>query len=111
MTAALVGASVLVGEIAKQWKKSEQSTGAFSMEEASKEYERIMRPFIMGNSHVPSRMVRLWLPETRLGIRTLHAIAGLVQTSRIDKFMGKSTTKEEPQTLKYPDYFGLRPGR
>jgi hypothetical protein len=81
------------------------------MEEAAKEYERIVRSFTMGNSHVPSWMVRLWLPETRLGIRTLHAIAGLVQTSEIDNFMGNSMTHEEPQKLEYPDYFGLRPGR
>jgi hypothetical protein len=46
-TAALVGAYVLAGEIAKQWKKSEQPPGAFSMEEAAKEYERILRPFIV----------------------------------------------------------------
>jgi 2-polyprenyl-6-methoxyphenol hydroxylase-like FAD-dependent oxidoreductase len=110
-TAALVGAYVLAGEIAKQWKKSEQSPSTFNMEEAAKKYERIVRPFIMGSSHVPSWMVRLWLPETRLGIRTLHAIAGLVQSSGIDKFMGNSTTQEEPQKLEYPDYFGLRAGR
>jgi 2-polyprenyl-6-methoxyphenol hydroxylase-like FAD-dependent oxidoreductase len=46
-TAALVGAYVLAGEIPKQWKKSEQPPGAFSMEEAAKEYERISRPFIV----------------------------------------------------------------
>jgi 2-polyprenyl-6-methoxyphenol hydroxylase-like FAD-dependent oxidoreductase len=110
-TAALVGAYVLAGEIANQWEKSEQSPNEFNMEEAAKEYERIVRPFIMGNSHVPSWMVRLWLPETRLGIRTLHAIAGLVQTSGIDKLMGNSTIQEGPQKLEYPDYFWLRPGK
>ncbi|KAK1763486.1 putative monooxygenase [Phialemonium atrogriseum] len=95
-TAALVGAYVLAGEIAKQWKKNEESPGTFNMEEAAKEYERIVRPFITANSQVSPWMMRLWFPETRLGIRTFHAL---------------ETAQEETQTLKYSDYFGLGSGR
>lgn len=110
-TAALVGAYVLAGEIAKQWKKNEESPGTFNMEEAAKEYERIVRPFITANSQVSPWMMRLWFPETRLGIRTFHAVAGLAAASGIDKFVGSSTAQEETQTLKYSDYFGLGSGR
>ncbi|KAF2186094.1 putative monooxygenase [Zopfia rhizophila CBS 207.26] len=110
-TAALIGAYVLAGEVAKQWKNNEQSPGAFSVEEATKEYERIVRPFITGNSDMSSWMVRLWLPETRFGIWVIHAIAGLAAGLRIDKFMGNSRTPKEPLKLEYPDYFESGPGR
>ena len=66
-----------------------------------------MGPFITSNSYMPSWIVRLWLPKTRLGIATIHAFARIVAASGIDKLISDSTAQEELQTLEYPDYFGL----
>jgi len=110
-TAALIGAYVLAGEISKERKKSKESPGTFGMEGVAKEYERIMRPFITSNSYMPSWIVRLWLPETRLGIATIHAFARIAAASGIDKLISDSTAQGELQALEYPDYFGLGTGK
>jgi len=59
---------------------------------------------------MPPWIARLWLPETRFGIWTMHTIAGLAAASGIEKLMGNSMVQEEIQKLEYPDCFGLEPG-
>jgi len=65
------------------------------MEEETKEHERILRPFILSNTRMPPWIARLWLPETRFSIWTMHVIAGLAAASGIDKLMGNSMIPEE----------------
>jgi len=104
-TAALIGAYVLAGEIAKRWKQDKQTPETFHMEDAAKEYERIIRPFITNNSNISDWMVKLWFPKTNFGIRTLQAVAGFTAGMRISRFMSNSRTPEESQKLEYPSYF------
>jgi len=100
-TPALIGTYVLAGEIARQWKRNEQSLSSFSMEQATKEYERILRPFISSNTRMPPWIARLWLPETRFGIWTSNMIAGLAAASGIGRLMGNLTMQEETQKSAY----------
>ncbi|KAF2134734.1 FAD/NAD(P)-binding domain-containing protein [Dothidotthia symphoricarpi CBS 119687] len=109
-TAALIGAYVLAGEIEKQWKKNGQTSDKFNAEEAAKEYERVLRPFITSKSEMSTWMVRLWLPESNFGVKTLQAIAGYAAGAQISKYSGKSQKPDESRKLEYPDYFGLKPG-
>jgi 2-polyprenyl-6-methoxyphenol hydroxylase-like FAD-dependent oxidoreductase len=108
-TAALIGAYVLAGEIDKQWRKSGQSPDKFNAEEAGKEYERIVRPFITSKSDMPTWMVRLWLPESNFGVKTIQTIAGFAAGSQLSKYMGNRKKPDESQKLEYPDYFGMGP--
>ena len=78
-TAAVFGAYVLAGEIAKHI--NDHNT-AFS------EYERIMRPYIQEVQDVPRRLIGLCLPETQLGVKTLAAffkLASLIIRSGLAK--------------------------
>ncbi|KAL1600163.1 hypothetical protein SLS59_005786 [Nothophoma quercina] len=108
-TAALVGAYVLAGEIEKQWVGSGRRSDEFNADKATKEYERILRPFIASRSDMSTWMVRLWLPESSFGVKTIQTIAGLAAGSQMSKYMGNQKKADETQKLDYPDYFGLGP--
>lgn len=111
-SASLIGAYVLAGEIAKQWKEREGSPGSFSVEKSAKEYERIVRPFIAGNSYVGSWMIKTWFPDTRFGIWVMHTMAKLVEVLRVKKIVGSSSSpQDQPLKLEYPDYFGIGLGK
>jgi 2-polyprenyl-6-methoxyphenol hydroxylase-like FAD-dependent oxidoreductase len=105
-TAALIGAYVLAGEIDKQWKKCGKTRDKFSAEEAAKEYERIVRPYVNSKSEMSTWMVRMWLPESNFGVKTIQAIAGFAAGS-MSKYMGGPKKTDETKKLEYPDYFGL----
>lgn len=110
-TAALIGAYVLAGEIGKQWKQSGETQENFNAEAAAKEYERLVRPFLKSKSEMPTWMVRLWLPESNLGVKTVQTIAGFAAAAQVRKLTGNSKNPTEPKPLKleYPDYFNLKP--
>nr|WHS04496.1 FAD-dependent monooxygenase [Phaeosphaeriaceae sp. CF-150626] len=108
-TAALIGAYVLAGEIDKQWKKSGQTRENFNAEAAAKEYERVVRPFVNSKSEMSTWMVRLWLPESNFGVKTIQHIAGFAAGAQMSKYMGNHKKPDESKKLEYPDYFGLKP--
>ena len=108
-TAAMIGGYVLAGEIAKQWKAAGAQLGQFSAEKAAKEYERVMRPYIEGNSSGSTWSIRLAVPSSKFGIWLLHTLARLFVTLRLNKLVsaGKWGGQEQTTKLEYPDYFGV----
>ncbi|KAI1081429.1 putative monooxygenase [Whalleya microplaca] len=106
-TAAIIGAYVLAGEVAKRWKGDGQ-LGTSGIEEAGKEYERIVRPFIMDKQNVPPWIIRAVFPQTKLGIWAFQTIMWLIIALRIEKLFLNLAMPEESRKLQYPDYFGLK---
>jgi 2-polyprenyl-6-methoxyphenol hydroxylase-like FAD-dependent oxidoreductase len=106
-TAAFVGAYVLAGELAKQWEESKQSVENFSIEKATREYERVVRPLVQGGGDMPSWALRIFAPSSRFGIWLLQKCIKLVAVLRIDRLLARLSTPEESEKLVYEDYFGL----
>ncbi|KAI6087536.1 putative monooxygenase [Hypoxylon rubiginosum] len=107
-TAALIGAYLLAGELAKQWKEGRESLNTFGIEKASKEYERHLRPFITSEQKGHTWFLNAIFPETKLGVWIFHTIVWIVVSLRIDRLLKNAFSPEESRKLEYPDYFGLQ---
>ncbi|KAI1760140.1 putative monooxygenase [Hypoxylon sp. FL1150] len=110
-TAALVGAYLLAGELAKQWREGGEVLDTSGVEKASKEYERRLRPFITSEQGGHLWFLKAILPETRLGVWIFHAVAWILVSLRIDRLLQNWFDPEESEKLEYPDYFGLQAKR
>ncbi len=68
-TAALVSAYVLAGEISKQVKAAKDSPPkAGALEQALKDYETIVRPFVADAQKVSPLILRILFPRTKLAM-------------------------------------------
>ncbi|XXG96727.1 60S ribosomal protein L32 [Hypoxylon texense] len=107
-TAALIGAYLLAGELAKRWEANGGSLDTSGIEAASKEYERHLRPFITSEQKGHSWFVKAILPETKLVAWLFHTVVWIIASLRIDRLLQNLFTPEESHKLEYPDYFGLQ---
>ncbi|KAG2174719.1 hypothetical protein INT43_005777 [Umbelopsis isabellina] len=93
-TASFVGAYVLAGEI---------NRNSENLPEAFANYKKILKPFIEEIHSVSPTFIRLFLPETQLGISILHFIFGILCYLRIPEFAARFSS-EERGGWKLPDY-------
>ncbi|KAI0181070.1 putative monooxygenase [Hypoxylon sp. FL1284] len=107
-TTALIGAYVLAGELSRRWKEKGESLDESSIEAASKEYERLVRPFITKEQQVYGSFLKFMLPETKIGISVLHWVVWTIVSLRIHQLIANLIAPEESHKLEYPDYFGLQ---
>lgn len=105
--AAFIGAYVLAGELARQWKESGQSVETFAVEKAAKEYERKVRPLMETHGQLPRWVRRLFAPHSKVGIWLLHIFVQIFVGLRIDRLLARLSTPEEAETLLYDNYFDL----
>ncbi|KAI4868935.1 putative monooxygenase [Hypoxylon rubiginosum] len=110
-TAALIGAYVLAGELAKRWKANGESLDTSGVEAAGKEYERLVRPFITSEQKGHGWFLKAILPETKLIVWIFHTVVWIIVSLRIDRLLQNLLTPEESHKLEYPDYFGLQEKR
>ncbi|KAI1781443.1 putative monooxygenase [Hypoxylon cercidicola] len=107
-TAALIGAYLFAGELAKRWKENGESLGTPDIEEASKEYERLLRPFITSEQEGHNWFLKAFFPETKLGIWIFYTIVWIMVSLGLDRLLLNLMAPEESEKLEYPDYFGLQ---
>ena len=85
-TSALVGAYVLAGEIVHNTD---------NLDKAFANYDRITRPFIDNIQQFPAWVLPIFIPRTRLGIRVLHLLAGLICLFRIPEVVARFSREEK----------------
>ena len=105
ITSALIQAYVLCGEIATRWERSRDSQKPLAFQDATKEFERIIRPLIKDR---PSIVPKIVLPDSQFGIRAMHFFIWFITTTKIFACLSPFLPPEQPGKLEYKDYFGLR---
>ncbi len=103
-TAALVGAYVLAGEVARQCRETEGAVQEDGLARAAQNYEHIMRPFVTEIQNASPTFIKFAHPTSRWGIWILHTLLGLVALFRIDQLISRFSTPEEPGGFRLPDY-------
>jgi 2-polyprenyl-6-methoxyphenol hydroxylase-like FAD-dependent oxidoreductase len=84
-SAALVGAYVLAGEIAKHCQDASKD----GLLAALAAYDDRLRPFIEKVQHVSPRFLRAAHPETQWGIWVLHSVVWVITALRLDKLISR----------------------
>lgn len=100
-TASFVGAYVLAGEINRN---SENLSEAFA------NYKKILKPFVEEIQTISPTAMRLFFPQTQLGVSILHFIFGALCYLRIPEIAARFAT-EERGGWKLPDYTELKIGQ
>ncbi|RYP75002.1 hypothetical protein DL771_002650 [Monosporascus sp. 5C6A] len=77
-TAAIVGAYVLAGELARHKD---------DVRAALKAYGEVMRPFLAEAQKLPSGFLSLMFPKTQFRVSITHLVAGLISWARLDKLV------------------------
>jgi len=98
-SAALVGAYVLAGEMARH-RADASDEGLFA---ALKAYESRLRPYIDEAQTVSPWFTRLLFPETQWGIWVIHTVVWLITVLRLDK-LGSRLSSDDIGGWKLPDY-------
>ncbi len=94
---ALIGAYVLAGELSR----------TDDLGSALSSYERFMRSVADATPPVRMSVLRRANPRTRAGIRTLHAVAGVVANPVVQgamKLVGRRLVRVSADDLQLPDY-------
>ncbi|KAL2017409.1 hypothetical protein VTK56DRAFT_2211 [Thermocarpiscus australiensis] len=111
-SAALVGAYVLAGEIARACGRAAQNGDADpweSIPSALAAFETTLRPFIRDVQDIPSKAtINFMLPETGWRIDLINWIAWLVTVLRIDKLATRLARSDNTGSWKLPEYAELQ---
>ncbi|CAF1364559.1 unnamed protein product [Adineta ricciae] len=91
---ALVGAYILAGELSRHQDYNE----------AFKQYETWMRPYLAEAQKIIPGSVRLALPKTRTAIALRNAVLGFVFRPHIARFIGKLVTSKASRKSVLPNY-------
>ncbi|KAF2015409.1 FAD/NAD(P)-binding domain-containing protein [Aaosphaeria arxii CBS 175.79] len=75
---ALIGAYVLAGEISKH---------KGDLDAALKAYDQTLRPLVTHVQKLPPGMPGLYYPKSKLGVKLLHTVLGLVTVLKLDKIV------------------------
>lgn len=95
---ALIGAYVLAGEISER----EDLTVALEA------YEETMRPLVSVVHNMPSRLLKLALPHSALGVKALQWAIWTVTTLKLGELFAKFAVSGEDETWKVPEYPDLK---
>ncbi|SPO07055.1 related to 2-polyprenyl-6-methoxyphenol hydroxylase and related FAD-dependent oxidoreductases [Cephalotrichum gorgonifer] len=93
-TSAMVGAYVLAGEI---------SRSPDDLPKAFRTYDEVLRPFTVETQNINPSLLRLAMPESRIGVSILHSIARVAFGLGIPKLIERFSS-EEKGGWKLPDY-------
>jgi 2-polyprenyl-6-methoxyphenol hydroxylase-like FAD-dependent oxidoreductase len=96
-SAALVGAYILAGELSRHQDYNE----------AFKQYEAWMRPYLTKAQRIIPGTVRVGFPNTHTAIALRNTILGLVIRPAITRFIAKLFTSKTPPKSLLPNYEGV----
>ncbi len=99
VSASLVGAYVLAGEI---------SRSAGDLAQAFSSYERVLRPFVNTvQRSVKPFLLRIGMPKTQWGIAALHSATRLAVALRIPDLVARFSSNDRDGDWRLPDYAEL----
>lgn len=95
VSGALVGAYVLAAEI---------NGNTANLPQAFANYDKVLRPFVDAIQGVNAYALKLGMPETRWGIRALHAAARLACVLRLPALIARLAPQERDGNWTLPEY-------
>ena len=98
----LIGSYILAGEIASLYGKNRSLPTAVVVQGA-KNYEEKFRPIAIAKHGTSQWIEYLTFPRSRLGIKLLHAFAGIAAHFRLDQGAGLDGKTSEWQLPDYPE--------